>query len=495
MKYIPPLILSFCLFFSVYAKAQQSYKYRISLADKSATTFSLSAPNEYLSEKALLRRAKQQLPIDSTDLPVCKSYVDAIRAKGAKIIATGKWNNTVTVSCKDTMLIDVIATLPFVHSTEKVWSGVEVPLDSVPDKREEVSNEVTTTTNYYGPAARQIEIHNGQRLHEAGFKGQGITIAVIDAGFNNVDKIKGFERMRLLGTHDFVQPGSDIYSQDAHGEKVLSCMACNLPYSMVGTAPEALYWLLRTEDSVSENLVEQDYWAAAVEFADSVGADVVNTSLGYKEFDDKSKNYTHTLLNGHFALISRSAGMAASKGMVVVCSAGNEGNKRWKKITPPADAFQVITVAAVDSALNIAPFSSHGFTADGRVKPDVSAMGRKATVLDTDGTVSQSNGTSFAAPVFCGLVACLWQACPNLTAKEVIDFVRESGDRYQNPDSIYGYGIPDVYRIYQKVHGLMPVSTCNTLGQTIKASDCYTTWSRKPKQLFQADSSFVKTKK
>lgn len=495
MKYIALLILSACLFFSVFAKAQENYKYRISLADKSATTFSLNKPEEFLSDKALLRRAKQLLPIDSTDLPVCKSYVDAIRAKGVKIVITGKWNNTVTVSCKDTTLIDAIATLPFVRATERVWNGMEIPLDSVPDKRVDVTNEIITTANYYGSAARQIEIHNGQRLHEAGFKGQGMTIAVIDAGFTNVDKIKGFEQMRLLGTRDFVQPGSDLFSQDAHGEKVLSCMACNLPYSMVGTAPEASYWLLRTEDSASEHLVEQDYWAAAVEFADSVGADVINTSLGYKEFDDKSKNYTHTLLNGRFALISRSAGMAADKGLVVVCSAGNEGNKHWKKITPPADAFQVITVAAVDSALNIAPFSSHGFAADGRVKPDVSAMGRKTTVLDTDGTVSQSNGTSFASPVFCGLVACLWQACSNLTAKEIIILVRESGDRYKQPDPFYGYGIPDVYRIYQKVRGLIPVSTCNTLGQTIKASDCYTTWSQKPRRELRPDSNFSRTKK
>ena len=218
---------------------------------------------------------------------------------------------------------------------------------------------------------------------------------------------------------------------------------------MVGTAPEASYWLLRSEDADTEHLVEQDYWAAAIEFADSVGVDVVNTSLGYRAFDDKSKNYQYRDLDGKHALMSRSAGMAADKGMVVVCSAGNEGMKPWKKITPPGDAFHVITVAAIDSMLVNAPFSSVGNTADGRVKPDVAAIGLKSVVMGNKGTVSRANGTSFASPTMCGLVACLWQACPQLTAKELIELVRKSGNRIDYPDNIFGYGIPDVWKAYK----------------------------------------------
>lgn len=255
--------------------------------------------------------------------------------------------------------------------------------------------------------------------------------------------------MRLMGTRDFVNPLSDIYAENNHGMKVLSCLAANKPNVLVGTAPEASYWLLRSEDDDTEQQVEEDYWAAALEFADSVGVDVVNTSLGYYEFDDKSCNYRYRDLDGRYSLMSHSASLAAEKGMVVVCSAGNSGRSPWKKVTPPGDADHVITVGAMNHNLVNAEFSSVGNTADGRVKPDVMAIGVDSAVAGTDGTVSQANGTSFASPTFCGLVACFWQACPWLTAKEVIEAVRRSSDRVEYPDNIYGYGIPDIWKAYQ----------------------------------------------
>ena len=290
---------------------------------------------------------------------------------------------------------------------------------------------------------------HADRLHEAGFKGQGMTIAVIDAGFHNVDKIEAMKNINILGTRDFVNPEADIYAESSHGMSVLSCMAMNQPNVMIGTAPEASYWLLRSEDEYSENLVEQDYWAAAIEFADSVGVDLVNTSLGYYSFDDPTKNYRYRDLNGHYALMSREAAKAADKGIVVVCSAGNSGSGSWKKITPPGDAENVITVGAVNKYGVLAPFSSVGNTADGRVKPDVVAVGLGSDVMGTDGNLRHANGTSFSSPIMCGMVACLWQACPELTAKEIIELVRRSGDRAVFPDTIYGYGIPDLWKAYQ----------------------------------------------
>ena len=437
--------LNICLGTFAQFTPEDTLKYRISLKDKAATDYSLQKPEMYLSKKSIERRKRQGLEIDSTDLPVCKKYVDAIRKKGVHVLVTGKWDNFVTVSCNDSMLIAEIAGLPFVRSTERVWRGVAKRAS----ERDSLINKPLRTDSLYGPAITQIKMSHVDRLHEAGFKGQGMTIAVIDAGFHNVDKIEAMKNINILGTRDFVNPEADIYAESSHGMSVLSCMAMNQPNVMIGTAPEASYWLLRSEDEYSENLVEQDYWAAAIEFADSVGVDLVNTSLGYYSFDDPTKNYRYRDLNGHYALMSREAAKAADKGIVVVCSAGNSGSGSWKKITPPGDAENVITVGAVNKYGVLAPFSSVGNTADGRVKPDVVAVGLGSDVMGTDGNLRHANGTSFSSPIMCGMVACLWQACPELTAKEIIELVRRSGDRAVFPDNIYGYGIPDLWKAYQ----------------------------------------------
>ena len=433
------------------ASAQQdTLKYRISLKDKAATEYSLKKPEKYLSAKAIERRRKQNLPIDSTDLPVCRKYIDEIRKQGVKIVVTGKWDNFVTVSCNDTTLIDRIAALPFVLSTEKVWISPGAGKPSMATERDSVLNQPTIhPDSIYGRAITQIQMSNGDKLHEAGFKGQGMTIAVIDAGFHNVDKITAMQNIRILGTKDFVNQQADIFAESSHGMSVLSCIGMNRPDIMTGTAPEASFWLLRSEDEYSEHLVEQDYWSAAVEFADSVGVDVINTSLGYYSFDDKSKNYKYRDLDGRHALMSRQASHIADKGMILVCSAGNSGAGSWKKITPPGDADNVLTVGAIDKRAVLATFSSVGNTADHRVKPDVVAVGVGSDVIRTDGNQGRANGTSFSSPIMCGMVTCLWQACPTLTAKEVIELVRRSGDRAGFPDNIYGYGVPDMYNDYK----------------------------------------------
>lgn len=438
------LALNMCLGGFAQFTSGDTLKYRISLKDKAVTDYSLQKPEKYLSKKSIERRKKQGLAIDSTDLPVCKKYVDAIREKGAHVLVTGKWENFVTVSCNDSTLIKEIAELPFVLSTERVWKG-KVEKST---KRDSLINNPLRTDSLYGPAITQIRMSRANLLHDAGFKGQGMTIAVIDAGFHNVDKIEAMKNIHILGVRDFVNPEADIYAESSHGMSVLSCMAMNQPNVMIGTAPEASYWLLRSEDEYSEHLVEQDYWSAAIEFADSVGVDVVNTSLGYYSFDDPTKNYRYRDLNGRYALMSREASRAADKGMVVVCSAGNSGAGSWKKITPPGDAENVITVGAINKKGELASFSSVGNTSDGRVKPDVVAVGYGSDVMGTDGNLRHANGTSFSSPIMCGMVACLWQACPKLTAKEVIELVRRSGDRSDFPNNIYGYGIPDLWKAY-----------------------------------------------
>jgi hypothetical protein len=427
----------------------KTYKYRINLRDKAETTYTLDNPSAYLSGRAMERRTKQELPVDSTDLPVCRTYIHALTEKGAQPVSTSKWNNTVVVQVADTSVIAGIAELPFVTAVRKVWTAP----DSIParnaDRKKEVTNKVTKNDHYYGDAWRQIAVHHGDSLHGAGFRGAGMQIAVIDAGYYNADEISVFKKMNLLGTRDFVNPRSDIYAENYHGMKVLSCLAANRPHVLVGTAPEAAYWLLRSEDDDTEQLVEEDYWAEALEFADSAGVDVVNTSLGYYEFDDKAMNYRYRDLDGRYSLMSHSASLAADKGMVVVCSAGNSGRGVWKKITPPGDAKNILTVGAVNRELVNADFSSVGNTTDGRIKPDVMAVGVSSAVAGTDGTVSYANGTSFASPILCGLVACFWQACPWLTARQVVEAVQNAGDRKEYPDNIFGYGIPDIWKAYQ----------------------------------------------
>lgn len=428
---------------------QDTLKYRINLKDKAATTYSLKHPEKFLSEKAIARRKKQNLPVDSTDLPVCKQYVDEIRRQGVTVVVTGKWDNFVTVSCNDSTIIDRIAALPFVRSAEKVWTAPKGDKPMMATERDSLINTPKIhPDSIYGAAITQIQLSNGHKLHEAGFKGQGMTIAIIDAGFHNADKITAMQNIRILGVKDFVNPQADIYAESSHGMMVLSCIGMNQPEVMTGTAPEASFWLLRSEDEYSEHLVEQDYWAAAVEFADSVGVDVLNTSLGYYAFDDPSKDYKYRELDGRHALMSRQASRIADKGMVLVCSAGNAGMGPWKKISPPGDAENVLTVGAVNKKATLAPFSSIGNTADGRIKPDVVAVGEGSDVIRTDGNQGRANGTSFSSPIMCGMVTCLWQARPELTAKELIELVRQSGDRADYPDNIYGYGVPDMWKAY-----------------------------------------------
>ena len=426
------------------------YKYRVYLTDKKQSEFSIRHPEQFLSQKAIERRNRQGIKIDETDIPVCATYVNQIRDMGVKIAHTSKWNNTVVVSCTDTTVMSRIAQLPFVSGTRRVAHYTK-PTTQPGDERKnnQVKEFSLSPGSTYGRLAyEQIAQLNGIALHGAGFKGEGMTVAIIDGGFLNVDVIKGFQNTKILGTKDFVDPTENFYATGSHGMMVLSCLGANIPNYMVGTAPEASYWLIMSEDGASEQLIEEDNWSAAIEFADSVGVDVINTSLGYYDFDNKADNLGHESLDGHTHICSHSASMVASKGMILCCSAGNSGDDPWKKITAPADAFDVLTVGAVTPSGTRVSFSSQGNTADGRIKPDVMAIGLPSAVYEPDGDISYSAGTSFSSPILCGMVTCLWQSLPHLNAYQIIDIVRKSGNRADNPDELYGYGIPDFFKAY-----------------------------------------------
>jgi subtilisin family serine protease len=428
--------------------AARRYRFRVCLADKASTAASLAHPEDYLSPTALARRARQHLPVDSTDLPVSAAYLQALSRLDARPVTVSKWNNTVVMESTDSLWPQRLAALPYVKGVRCVWAEPDSVLSRDNRRRRHISNHFEKYAGAYGASEAQIALHHGDSLHAAGYRGQGMRIAVIDAGFYNADCIKLLKDVRLLGTRDFVDSSSDIYAEQSHGMMVLSCMAADCDRVLVGSAPEASYLLLRSEDNDSEQLIEEDYWAAAIEYADSVGVDVVNTSLGYNNFDDPRMDHRYRELDGHTSLMSASASRAAGKGMVVVCSAGNAGRDTWKKITPPGDADEVLTIGAVDRDGMNAIFSSVGPTQDGRVKPDLMAIGVSAAVCGTDGSVSHSNGTSFASPIFCGLVACFWQAFPQLTARQVIEETRQAGDRADCPDNIFGYGVADVWKAY-----------------------------------------------
>ncbi|MDR1720149.1 MAG: S8 family peptidase [Dysgonamonadaceae bacterium] len=451
-------LLIFALLLPAYAQEPDpsGFMFRLLLKDKGNPPFTLDNPSEYLSQKAIDRRTKQGINIDSTDLPIDPVYLSRIKEQNATIKAVSKWVNTVVVYVSDSNDVNSLKALPFVDSAVFVWKGTLInsvlkgdPLSSVKYEYEKTSN-----VSYYGDAYYQIHLHKGELLHEEGFRGEGMTIGVIDGTFLNATQIEGFNRDQIRDVKNFTHQHeyNSLDASASHGTKVLSCMLSEKPGSMVGTAPKADYYLIQTEVNGEEFLVEEDFWIAGIEYADSVGVDVVNSSLGYTHFDLPEMNHTHAQLDGNSVLISKAASMAADKGMLVFIAAGNEGNKTWIKISFPADADNIVAVGAVRQSTDnpVSTFSSMGFTADGRIKPDLMAVGTNAAIVGESGNVGDGSGTSFASPILAGLGACLWQALPDLTNKQIIAALKKNANRFLMPDSIYGYGIPDVYQAYRE---------------------------------------------
>uniref|UniRef100_UPI0032162219 S8 family serine peptidase n=1 Tax=uncultured Draconibacterium sp. TaxID=1573823 RepID=UPI0032162219 len=445
MKYS---ILFIILFFAFVVPTKAQNYYWIAFTDKNDTEFSLDNPGEYLSERAIERREKQNIVIDSLDLPVNSCYIDSVLSLDVEFVHTSKWLNGMTVKTEIDSLDKMIATWSFVK---------EVQLTKPALTSKSASNKFTVEiefdggeidTSLYGESVHQVSMLEGQFLHQQNFKGQGIHIAVLDGGFFNANTYSAFDSLwannQILGTKDIVNPNSDIYTTDYHGMSVLSCMGGNIPGTLIGTAPKASYWLIRSEDTSSEYIVEEDHWVVAAEFADSVGADIINSSLGYSEFDDATTNHTYADMDGKTTRVTKAANIAASKGMLVFSSAGNERDDPWKRIVAPADGEMVVGVGALDKYLNPAYFTSAGPAFGGAIKPNVSAMGYHTVLQLSNGNIGLSNGTSFSSPVMAGMAACLWQRYPEKTAVEIKDVLEKSAHMYLAPDSLVGYGVPNM---------------------------------------------------
>jgi hypothetical protein len=453
-----PIILLFTLVNSI-AYAQHS-RYIIEFRSKEATTYSLNNPSTFLSESTIERRNRFNIAIDSTDLPVPNSYIDSIRIAGnVEIINTSKWLNQVLIKTNDAAALEKIRNFPFVKNqfaiAQKAIKSKESGRLNIgrPIKKEKSIETLQNLSSLnYGYAGPQITIHEGEYLHNKGFQGAGIKIAVLDAGFYKYQNIAAFDSLRLnnriLDTWDFVQQNSSVNEDDAHGMWCLSILAANMPGTFVGSAPEASYYLYRTEEVATEFPVEEQNWASAAEQADSLGVDIITSSLGYNQFDDTVFNHTYSDMNGRNTMITRAAAFAINKGIIVTNSAGNDGAKKWKYIVAPADGIDVLTVGAINILQKVAPFSSYGPSSDGRVKPDVTSVGWNTYLISTTGEVGRGSGTSFSNPNIAGLTACLWQAFPTLSNKEIINAIRQSSDHYTNPDDRVGYGIPNMHKAY-----------------------------------------------
>lgn len=428
----------------------EGQSYRVYFTDKGDQAHLLENPLQILSAEALSRRAAMGIPLDESDLPVSKFYLNTIQSLGGSIAAHSRWLNYAYVNG---LSADELLALPFVKKVEQ------------PKKHVSHLASTSSTTFDYGLGTTQIEMLNGHKLHQQGFTGRGVTIAVIDAGFMGSLQSRVLDSLfasgRLMGSHNFITGDTNVYTgQGAHGASVLSVMAALDSGVFVGTAPHANYWLLTSENVHSETPVEMDHWLMAAEFADSVGARVINTSLGYTTFDDPTESYAYSDMDGNTTVVTKAADWAASKGIIVVASAGNEGGGSWQYIGAPADGDSVLAVGAVDGTGAYVGFSSRGPSYDWRIKPDVAAMGAGTTLINAVGDLSAGNGTSFSSPLIAGMAACVVQGQPTLHGQTIADNIRHSGHLYGNANTNLGFGIPDFLNAWQI--GVQELETANT---------------------------------
>lgn len=435
----------------------QHNRYEIVFTNKSGTPYTLSNPTQYLSQRALDRRQRYGIGIDSLDLPVSPRYLDSLRAAGnVAVLNVSKWLNSVTISTTDANALNRIRAFPFVRSTKAIAAHAitddrsEVARISQPARNSNISNGQNLLADFYnyGASDAQIRIHNGQFLHNLGLRGQDMIIGMLDAGYFNYTSLRAFDSVRaegrILDTWDFVDRHASVVEDHPHGMYCFSIIAANIPGSFVGSAPKASFYLYKTEDVTSEYPVEEHNWVVAAERVDSAGGDLISSSLGYTTFDDPSFNYSYNQMNGRTAISSRGAVIAARKGLLVVNSAGNEGQTGWRYISAPADADSILAVGAVNTSGMPAGFSSYGPTADGRVKPDVVSVGVGTVLQGTNNTVAAGNGTSFSCPNMAGLAACLWQGFREVHPVKIIKILQQAATHYPGGHPQLGYGIPDV---------------------------------------------------
>ena len=470
------LILSLFTVWCCSGMAQLSdIRYFIRFTDKNNSPYSLGNPAAFLSSRSIQRRANQNIPLDSLDLPVNPQYIDSLSATGAVVYNRSKWMNGITISVPDSATLNAVMMLPFVQSASHVWRKKNLPgknkfeeLKAVPKNNMRNVRPAETQSYSYGLGYNQIHIMNGDYLHDLGFRGEGMIISLLDAGFYRADQFPAFDSLnaenRILGTWDFVSDESNVFDNDAHGEAVLSCITANIPDSLIGTAPKASFYLLRSEDGAHENIIEEYNWASAAEYADSAGTDVISSSLGYTTFDNfifqgdtlpSENNHVYNDMDGNTCPSSIAADIAVSRGILVLTSAGNSGNDPWYYISAPSDGDSVLSIAAVDPDGFHAGFSSYGPAPDGAVKPNVAAQGAFTVVEGGDGIITEYGfGTSFACPVLAGSATCLWQAHPTATAMEIHDAIQQSANYALAPNDSLGYGIPDFALAHSILSGI-----------------------------------------
>ncbi|WP_159022975.1 S8 family serine peptidase [Formosa sp. L2A11] len=442
------LLLLFFICFQLQAFGQQDAW--VYFSDKENVETSIANPTTILSEKAVDRKQRFGIAIDQRDVPVNESYISELKAQdNILVLAKSKWFNAVHVRGSE---IDIKALLDFSFVSDIIFADKTISITSKKEKLDLFSEVASKSEFVYGSTLNQVEMIQVNTLHYSDYTGTGITIAVLDGGFPNVNTIGAFQNLRannnILGSYDFVARNSDVYAntQDEHGTWVLSTMAGYIEDEFVGTAPDASYYLFITEDGDAENPVEESLWVEAAERADSLGVDIINTSLGYKEFDNSNYDYTDEDLNGVTAYITRGATIASEKGILVVSSAGNFGDSG---VGAPADAAAVFSIGAVDASGVYAYFSSQGSDIQPSIKPDVSAQGLGSVVVGKTNSIETLNGTSFSAPILAGGLACLWQALPELTNTELKQLVRVSSSQYTTPDYFLGYGIPNLASVLE----------------------------------------------
>lgn len=416
----------------------------------------LASPLTILSQRALDRRATQNIPLQFNDAPIHLPYIVQIQsAIGITVLGKSKWLNALHIRGSQTN-IQALTSLSFVEKVVFADHSLNPSSKIAPKQTKSNKNisleklETENTTFNYGNSNTQIQMLNGHILHQQNHTGAGKIIAVMDSGFPGVNTTAPFARLRdnnlILGGFNFVNNNSNVYTLNSHGTNTLSNMGGFVDGQLVGTSPDAKYYLFVTEDVATENPIEETNWVEAAEMADSLGVDVINTSLGYYEYDNPNYSYSYAAghINGQKAFISRGAHIAFTKGMICVTSAGNSGNSTTDpNIATPADVENTVTVGAVNNAEIKASFSSVGPTSNNKQKPDLMAMGVSATVATQSGSIGLSNGTSFSSPILAGAIASFWSAFPNKTNAEIVQFVKASADRFSSPNNQYGFGIPD----------------------------------------------------
>ncbi len=438
------ILLSLFCIFSLGALAQEDAW--VFFTDKENVAASIENPITILTQKAIDRKAMHNVTIDERDVPVNENYISQVKSQtGITVLAKSKWMNCVHVR-GNLEAITALESLNFVAGIEYADDDLTRSTDDFGFTKEDPEIPQQRVDFTYGSTENQITMLSVEALHQQDYTGEGMTIAVMDSGFPGVNTVDGFARLRdadkLLDGYDFVGRDDDefAFASSSHGTRVLSDIVGFIQDQFVGTAPDASVYCFRTEDIASENPVEESYWVEAAERADSLGVDVINTSLGYRTYDNPNYSYTYEDMDGETAFISRGATLAFEKGMLVVTSAGNSGTGM---ISAPADAVGAFTVGAVNANGQYASFSSIGPSSDGRVKPDVMAKGSGSAVIDQNGTITTNNGTSFSSPIMAGAMASFWSALPNATAAEVMQLARESATMFNNPSPQMGYGIPD----------------------------------------------------